>query len=314
MGRGAGRGDRVAARPRRSPPGRVAAVPRRAARPLQASEGRRDRRGPAAQRERQGRQAPVARRPVGGRPGLRRRRAVAGRRLALRETITQALFIAKVCSGPALLLMLPVGVLLAVSVGSLAGRLGAGAYSGAFVGVGQAAALVCALMLGGSAICADLGSRTIRERTRRSPGSNGRRRGSVSRSRTSTACSAGSTSSSATSPWLWTASARRSTGSTGPSARSSGSWTPPIGCSLRSPRSADSCPDGPREQCRSRPERGTAPRGRPAPRSAGSAVRNEETRPEGSLPDGCSVVSIGAGGPGRRIRADAWNPVAPGRP
>lgn len=96
-------------------------------------------------------------------------RVVAGRRLALRETITQALFIAKVCSGPALLLMLPVGVLIAVSVGSLAGQLGAGAYSGAivaFVVVGQAAALVCALMLagvGGSAICADLGSRTIRE-------------------------------------------------------------------------------------------------------------------------------------------------------
>lgn len=96
-------------------------------------------------------------------------RVVAGRRLSLRETITQALFVAKVCSGPALLLMLPVGVLIAVSVGSLAGRLGAGGYSGAivaFVVVGQAAALVCALMLagvGGSAICADLGSRTIRE-------------------------------------------------------------------------------------------------------------------------------------------------------
>ncbi|WP_342660369.1 hypothetical protein [Rhodococcus ruber] len=54
-------------------------------------------------------------------------RDVAGRRLSLRETITQALFVAKVCSGPALLLMLPVGVLIAVSVGSLAGRLGAGA-------------------------------------------------------------------------------------------------------------------------------------------------------------------------------------------
>jgi ABC-type transporter Mla maintaining outer membrane lipid asymmetry permease subunit MlaE len=91
------------------------------------------------------------------------------RRLSLGETVTQSLFIAKVCSGPALLLMLPVGVLIAVSVGSLAGQLGAGAYSGAivsFVVVGQAAALVCALMLagvGGSAICADLGSRTIRE-------------------------------------------------------------------------------------------------------------------------------------------------------
>lgn len=96
-------------------------------------------------------------------------RVVAQRKLSLGETFTQALFIARVCSGPSLLLMLPIGVLIAVSVGSLAGQLGAGAYSGAivsFVVVGQAAALVCALMLagvGGSAICADLGSRTIRE-------------------------------------------------------------------------------------------------------------------------------------------------------
>lgn len=91
------------------------------------------------------------------------------RRLSREETLRQTLFIAKVCSGPALLLMLPIGVLIAVSVGSLAGQLGAGGYSGAvvaFVVVGQASALVCALMLagvGGSAICADLGSRTIRE-------------------------------------------------------------------------------------------------------------------------------------------------------
>ncbi len=90
-------------------------------------------------------------------------------RLSVREIIEQTAFLARVCSGPALLLMLPIGVLIAVSVGSLASRLGAGGYSGAvtaFVVVGQAAALVCALMLagvGGSAICADLGSRTIRE-------------------------------------------------------------------------------------------------------------------------------------------------------
>lgn len=90
-------------------------------------------------------------------------------RLKLVETRDQALFIARVCTVPALLLMLPVGVLVAVSVGELAGRLGAGGYAGAvvaFVVIGQASALVCALMLagvGGSAICSDLGSRTIRE-------------------------------------------------------------------------------------------------------------------------------------------------------
>lgn len=96
-------------------------------------------------------------------------RAVLRGRVSVAETLTQSLFLARVCTVPALLLMLPIGVLIAVSVGSLAGRLGAGGYSGAvvaFVVVGQAAALVCALMLagvGGSAICADLGSRTIRE-------------------------------------------------------------------------------------------------------------------------------------------------------
>ncbi|PAY22389.1 hypothetical protein CEY15_13455 [Dietzia natronolimnaea] len=96
-------------------------------------------------------------------------RTVVTGRLSLAETRDQALFVARVCLVPALLLMLPVGVLVAVSVGELAGRLGAAGYAGAvvaFVVVGQASALVCALMLagvGGSAICADLGSRTIRE-------------------------------------------------------------------------------------------------------------------------------------------------------
>lgn len=96
-------------------------------------------------------------------------RTVLRRKLSMEETLLQGLFIAKVCSVPAMFLMLPIGVLIAVSVGSLAGQLGAGGYSGAvvaFVVVGQASALVCALMLagvGGSAICADLGSRTIRE-------------------------------------------------------------------------------------------------------------------------------------------------------
>lgn len=90
-------------------------------------------------------------------------------RLSLAEVRDQSLFIARVSTIPALLLMLPIGVLVAVSVGELAARLGAAGYAGAvvtFVVIGQAAALVCALMLagvGGSAICADLGSRTIRE-------------------------------------------------------------------------------------------------------------------------------------------------------
>ncbi len=43
--------------------------------------------------------------------------------------------------------MVPIGVFVAVSVGELAGRIGAGGYSGAvvaFIIVGQASALVCA--------------------------------------------------------------------------------------------------------------------------------------------------------------------------
>lgn len=95
--------------------------------------------------------------------------AIVRRRFALEEAITQTLFIGRVCTGPALLLMMPIGVFIAVSVGELAGRIGAGGYSGAvvaFIIVGQAAALVCALMMAGvagSAICTDLGSRKIRE-------------------------------------------------------------------------------------------------------------------------------------------------------
>lgn len=95
--------------------------------------------------------------------------AAARCRLSLTETINQTVFIGRVSTGPSLLLMIPVGVFIAVSVGELAGRIGAGGYSGAvvaFVIVGQASALVSALMMAGvagSAICTDLGSRKIRE-------------------------------------------------------------------------------------------------------------------------------------------------------
>ncbi len=96
-------------------------------------------------------------------------RAVVTRRLSLGETLGQIRFIGRVSTGPALLVMIPIGVFIAVSVGELAGRIGAGGYSGAvvaFIIVGQASALVCALMMAGvagAAICTDLGSRTIRE-------------------------------------------------------------------------------------------------------------------------------------------------------
>lgn len=91
------------------------------------------------------------------------------RKLNIRETYQQAWFLASMTLLPTLLITIPLGVLVAILVGSLAGQLGAQNYTGAVVGfvvVGQVAPLICALMIagvGGSAICADLGARTIRE-------------------------------------------------------------------------------------------------------------------------------------------------------
>jgi phospholipid/cholesterol/gamma-HCH transport system permease protein len=98
-------------------------------------------------------------------------RVVVGRRLSLGETAQQTWFIASVTTLPALLITIPLGVVIATTVGSLAGQLGAQNYTGAVVAlvvIGQSSPLICALMIsgvGGSAICADLGSRTIREET-----------------------------------------------------------------------------------------------------------------------------------------------------
>lgn len=98
-------------------------------------------------------------------------RVVVRRRLAWRELVRQTWFLVSVSTTPALLMMIPLGVLVAVNIGALAGQLGAANYSGAVVAfavVGQAAPLVCALMIagvGGSAICSDLGARKLREET-----------------------------------------------------------------------------------------------------------------------------------------------------
>lgn len=98
-------------------------------------------------------------------------RAVLKGRFAWKECLEQSWFLATVSSVPALLMTIPLGVMVAVNIGALAGQLGAEGYAGAvvaFVVVGQAAPLVCALMIsgvGGSAICADLGARKLREET-----------------------------------------------------------------------------------------------------------------------------------------------------
>lgn len=93
------------------------------------------------------------------------------RPLVWQESLRQAWFLTSVSALPAMLMTVPLGVLVAMNIGSLAGQLGAANYSGAvvaFVVVGQAAPLVCALMIsgvGGSAICSDLGARKLREET-----------------------------------------------------------------------------------------------------------------------------------------------------
>jgi phospholipid/cholesterol/gamma-HCH transport system permease protein len=103
--------------------------------------------------------------------GIASWRAVTRGRFAWREALNQMWFLAGVTALPSVLVMIPFGVVVAAQVGSLTAQIGAQAYSGAVVGlliVGQAAPLVCALMIagvGGSAMCADLGARTIREET-----------------------------------------------------------------------------------------------------------------------------------------------------
>jgi phospholipid/cholesterol/gamma-HCH transport system permease protein len=96
-------------------------------------------------------------------------RGLVKRTFPWREAIEQAWFIASVCILPSILVAIPFGVLVAVEVGSVAHQIGADSYTGAVDAltiVREAAPLVTALMIagvGGSAICADLGARKIRD-------------------------------------------------------------------------------------------------------------------------------------------------------
>jgi phospholipid/cholesterol/gamma-HCH transport system permease protein len=91
------------------------------------------------------------------------------RRFPYREFIKQCGFMANVSAAPTLLVAIPIGVVVSIQVGSVAGQVGATSFIGAANGLGiirQGAPLVTSLMIAGavgSAICADLGSRTIRE-------------------------------------------------------------------------------------------------------------------------------------------------------
>src|SRR5689334_286879 len=87
----------------------------------------------------------------------------------VREFLGQFWFIASVSLLPAALVSIPFGAVIALHLGSLTQQIGAQSFTGAasvLAIIQQASPVVTALMVagaGGSAICADLGARTIRE-------------------------------------------------------------------------------------------------------------------------------------------------------
>jgi phospholipid/cholesterol/gamma-HCH transport system permease protein len=86
-----------------------------------------------------------------------------------REFVEQFWFVASVTILPTALVSIPFGAVIALHLGSLTQQLGAESFTGAasvLAIIQQASPLVTALLVagaGGSAICADIGARTIRE-------------------------------------------------------------------------------------------------------------------------------------------------------
>ena len=96
-------------------------------------------------------------------------RGLVRRPFQVREFIQQAWFISSVSILPAALVSIPFGAVIALQLGSLVRQLGAQSFTGAasvLAVVREAGPIVTALIIagaGGSAICADLGARKIRE-------------------------------------------------------------------------------------------------------------------------------------------------------
>ena len=96
-------------------------------------------------------------------------KAVPRRPFQIRELVQQAWFISSVSILPAALVSIPFGAVIALQLGSLVRQLGAQSFTGAasvLAVVREAGPIVTALVIagaGGSAICADLGARKIRE-------------------------------------------------------------------------------------------------------------------------------------------------------
>jgi phospholipid/cholesterol/gamma-HCH transport system permease protein len=94
---------------------------------------------------------------------------IVARRFSWTEFLLQAWFMTRVSLLPTILVSIPFGVITSVNIGAVAGQIGATSFSGAVNGIGvlrQGAPLVTSLIIAGvvgSAICADLGARTVRE-------------------------------------------------------------------------------------------------------------------------------------------------------
>jgi phospholipid/cholesterol/gamma-HCH transport system permease protein len=90
-------------------------------------------------------------------------------RFLYREFLERAWFLANATTLPALLVSAPLGMAIVLQVGGIASQIGAASYVGAADAIGvlrEASPIVTALLLagvGGSAVCAELGARTIRE-------------------------------------------------------------------------------------------------------------------------------------------------------
>lgn len=91
------------------------------------------------------------------------------RRFAWGEFVRQCTFMAQTSVVPTVVVAVPFGVIVSIQVSAIAGQVGATSFAGAASGLGiirQGAPMVTALMIAGavgSAVCADLGSRTVRE-------------------------------------------------------------------------------------------------------------------------------------------------------
>ncbi|HNP58172.1 MAG TPA: ABC transporter permease [Gordonia sp. (in: high G+C Gram-positive bacteria)] len=94
---------------------------------------------------------------------------IAKRQFPFGEFVRQCAFMTSTSVFPTLLVAIPIGVIVSIQVSNIAGQIGANAFAGAATGLGvirQGAPLVTALIMAGaigSAIAADLGSRTIRD-------------------------------------------------------------------------------------------------------------------------------------------------------